>query len=111
MNRRDDLTSNYTSPPFPSLFWPPDSVAWKLERIEDIWRFTLQWTLIIYAIFHVGAAGIALLMQVGKKKSNWKYLWMVPILYLIVAGVEALFAGSVVGLMYVAMQLTWGIIC
>jgi hypothetical protein len=40
-------------------------------------------------------------MQVGKKKSNWKFLWLVPIVYAIVAGVEALFAGSIVGLMFV----------
>jgi hypothetical protein len=64
-----------------------------------MWRFTLLWTLIIYALFHLGAAGVALSMQVGKKRSNWKFLWMVPVVYLIVAGLEALFAGSIVGLM------------
>lgn len=55
--------------------------------------------MIIYALFHLGAAGIALAMQVGKRRSNWKFLWMVPIFYLVVAGLEALFAGSIVGLM------------
>lgn len=40
-------------------------------------------------------------MQLGRKKSNWKYLWTVPLLYAFVAGVEAIMAGSVVGLMYV----------
>jgi hypothetical protein len=44
-------------------------------------------------------------MQVGKGKqgliSNWKYLWLVPIGYVVVAGVEALVAGSIVGVMYV----------
>lgn len=64
-----------------------------------MWLFILLWTLIIYALFHLGASTIALAMQVGKKKSNWKYLWMVPIIYLVVAGLEALFAGSIVGLM------------
>lgn len=64
-----------------------------------MWRFILLWTMIIYALFHLGAAGIALAMQVGKRRSNWKFLWMVPIFYLVVAGLEALFAGSIVGLM------------
>jgi len=38
-------------------------------------------------------------MQTGKKRSNWKYLWVVPLFYIFVAGVEAIAAGSVVGLM------------
>ena len=38
------------------------------------------------------------MMQVGKKKSNWKFLWLVPLLYAAVAGAEALLAGSLVGL-------------
>lgn len=52
----------------------------------------------MYAIFHLGATGIALVMQVGKTRSNWKYMWVVPIVYSLVAGFQALFAGSLVGL-------------
>ncbi|KAK3943060.1 hypothetical protein QBC46DRAFT_54707 [Diplogelasinospora grovesii] len=96
--RRDTAPAGYTTPPFPSLHWPPQDPRWSLYTLGDILRFTLLWTLIIYGLFHLGAAGIALLMQVGKKKSNWKFLWLVPIVYAIVAGVEALFAGSIVGL-------------
>lgn len=84
--------------------------TWSLYNLADMWRFTVLWTLIIYAIFHLGAAGVALAMQVGRKGSNWKFLWMVPVVYLVVAGVEALFAGSIVGLMWVALKrirYTW----
>ncbi|KAK3375030.1 hypothetical protein B0H63DRAFT_526317 [Podospora didyma] len=88
----------YTTPPFPSLSFPIESPRWTLSTITDIWRFTLFWTLILYGLFHVGAVAIALLMQVGRKRSNWKYLWTVPLLYAFVAGVEALIAGSLVGL-------------
>ncbi len=94
---------NYTTPPFPSLYWPPQSTPQdrSLYRLSDIWRFTLLWTLLIYAIFHLGAAGIAIVMQLARDRSKWKYLFTIPVAYSILAGVEALFAGSVVGLMCV----------
>lgn len=58
--------------------------------------------MILYGLFHLGAAGIAVLMQVGKRRPNWKYLWLVPLAYVFVAGFEALVAGSVVGVVFVA---------
>jgi hypothetical protein len=67
--------------------------------VYDIWRFTLLWTLITFALSHLAAAAIALAMQVGHRRSNWKYLWLVPLGYVVVAGVEALVAGSIVGVM------------
>ncbi|ORY69726.1 uncharacterized protein BCR38DRAFT_333831, partial [Pseudomassariella vexata] len=93
---RRDPPADYQPPAFPSLTWPP----WEGPFIYSIyhsWRFTLLWTLILYAIFHLGAASIALFMQIGKGRSTWKYLLAVPVVYAITAGVEALFAGSIVG--------------
>lgn len=55
----------------------------------------------MYACFHWAAIGIALIVQIGKKKTNWKYLWTVPIIYSAIAAVEALVAGSVTGAMCV----------
>lgn len=66
-----------------------------------MWRFTLIWTFVMYACFHWAAIGIALIVQIGKKKTNWKYLWTVPIIYSAIAAVEALVAGSVTGAMFV----------
>jgi hypothetical protein len=57
--------------------------------------------LILYAVFHATVAAFAVLMQLGNGKSAWKYVWIIPILYLLVAGMEALIAGSITGLMYV----------
>lgn len=93
------------SPPFPSLFWPPQKSAIKLYELDEMWKFTLFWTLILYGLFHLGAVGVAVLMQVGKRRSNWKYLWLVPLIYACIAGAEALIAGSVVGLMLVQISL------
>ena len=49
---------------------------------------------------HLGAAAIAMLMQLGRARTNWRFLWMIPSVYIVVAGIEALFAGTVVGLMW-----------
>ncbi|KAI0010183.1 hypothetical protein F4779DRAFT_616916 [Xylariaceae sp. FL0662B] len=92
--------ADYHSPSFPSLCWPPERTECALFSVWDSWRYTLLWTLILYGIFHIGSLGIALLMYGGKRRSVWKYLLAIPILYALVAGVEALFAGSLVGLVY-----------
>ena len=112
---------NYKTPPFPSLYWliGPANVVKPayLFHERDIWRFTLYWTLIIYEAAHLLVASYAVvivwwggrndLLKRGDKgeKSGvgrWrklKALWMVPVVYGIVGGVEALVAGSVVGLL------------
>ena len=58
-----------------------------------MWRFTLLWTLICVIGVHLIAAGYAMLVQY----KNWKIIWIVPIIYGIIGGIEALIAGSVVG--------------
>ncbi|KAK4158003.1 protein-S-isoprenylcysteine O-methyltransferase [Chaetomidium leptoderma] len=98
---RHDIPANYTVPPFPSLFWPPQSGSVILYELDEMWKFTLFWTLILYGLFHLGAVGVAVLMQGGKRMSNWKYLWLVPLVYGLIAGFEALIAGTLVGLMCV----------
>lgn len=94
--------ADYTTPRWPSLFWPPLEDRFVLYHLDDMWRFTLIWTFVMYACFHWAAIGIALIVQIGKKKTNWKYLWTVPIIYSAIAAVEALVAGSVTGAMFVA---------
>ncbi|KAK4114176.1 hypothetical protein N656DRAFT_576076 [Canariomyces notabilis] len=105
---RRDVPAQYTVPPFPSLFWPPQEFRVILYELDEMWKFTLYWTLILYGLFHLGAVGVAVLMQVGKRKSHWKYLWLVPLVYAFVAAAEALMAGSVVGLIVGAGYLAGG---
>lgn len=93
--------AGYATPGWPSLFWPPLEDRFVLYHLSDMWRFTLIWTFVMYACFHWAAIGIALIVQIGKKKTNWKYLWTVPIIYSAIAAVEALVAGSVTGAMCV----------
>lgn len=72
-----------------------------LYELDEMWKFTLFWTLILYGLFHLGAVGVAVLMQGGRRMSSWKYLWLVPLTYALIAGFEGLLAGTLVGLMYV----------
>ncbi|OTA33306.1 hypothetical protein BTJ68_05933 [Hortaea werneckii EXF-2000] len=78
--------SSYTPPPFPSLYWPFPVAGTQTAFLYDaysMFKFTLYWTLIF-----------TLVRSSGK---NWKVIWVVPIIYLIIGGVEAVIAGSVVG--------------
>ncbi|GAB1738261.1 hypothetical protein KC333_g4002 [Hortaea werneckii] len=58
-----------------------------------MFKFTLYWTLICVVGVHMVAASYACAIQ----WKNWKVIWVVPIIYLIIGGVEAVIAGSVVG--------------
>lgn len=102
---RRDTPASYTVPPFPSLFWPPQAASVILYELDEMWKFTLFWTMILYGLFHLGAVGVAVLMQGGKRMSSWKYLWLVPLIYAFIAGAEALIAGTLVGLMFVFPSL------
>ncbi|KAL3417316.1 integral membrane protein [Phlyctema vagabunda] len=92
---------DYSTPVFPALYWPyraAPGVANYLYYPRDVWRYTLLWTLIIFGSFHMVVAGFAVAMQIGKGKSAWKYVWLIPMVYALLAGIEALLAGSFVGL-------------
>ncbi|KAI0480243.1 hypothetical protein GGR56DRAFT_261347 [Xylariaceae sp. FL0804] len=91
----------YQSPRFPSLCWPPRHCV--LYSVWESWRYTLLWTLILYALFHLSASAIALSVQVGKKRLLWTYMSAIPLVYAFVAGLEALIAGSIVGLILGAL--------
>jgi hypothetical protein len=58
-----------------------------------------MWTLMMFAAVHLVVAAFAMLVQLGKGKRAWKYVWIIPLFYAVIAGIEALLAGSIVGLM------------
>lgn len=91
----------YRTPRFPSLnvqtvYDRSPTRVYTLYYIHDVWRFTVIWTVIIYVLFHVAAVVIALFTH-GRRISTWKYLWAVPIVYIVIAGLQALVTGSIVG--------------
>ncbi|OQE20602.1 hypothetical protein PENSTE_c013G09393 [Penicillium steckii] len=88
---------NYNVPSFPSLYDPLPShgkEAYYLYYTTDIWRFTLYWTLVFYCASHLTVAGCTVLTHAR----NWSVIWLVPLFYIVVAGLEGLLAGSIVGL-------------
>ncbi|KAI7922688.1 hypothetical protein M0657_005448 [Pyricularia oryzae] len=98
--------ADYKAPPFPSLHWPLYEEGRFLYGARDMTIFTLLWTLSIYMIVHVGAAVLAITMHLGKRWSNWKYVWIVPIFYILVAGSEAVLAGGLVGAILSAVYMS-----
>lgn len=91
---------NYHTPSFPSLYDPmpyDHKQAYYLYYTTDIWRFTLYWTLLFYGTFHLTVASCAVLTHCR----NWSVIWLVPLVYVVVASLQALMAGSIVGLVYV----------
>ncbi|KAF2150569.1 hypothetical protein K461DRAFT_280571 [Myriangium duriaei CBS 260.36] len=87
---------SYTPPSFPSLYWPfpvGGTQTYYLYDAHSIWRFTLLWTIISITGVHLVAAFYAVLMQ----SKNWKVIWVVPIIYGLIGGIESIIAGNVVG--------------
>ncbi|KYK60131.1 hypothetical protein DCS_01266 [Drechmeria coniospora] len=103
MPNPNDPPKDYESPRFPSLNVhtltdPTSKRIYTLYYIRDVWHFTVLWTLIAYAIFHLGAVLVAMSTH-RWKQSSWRFLWAVPVVYLVTAALEALLAGSIVGVM------------
>jgi hypothetical protein len=67
----------------------------------------------MFGATHLMVAGFAVLMQLGKGKRAWQYAWIIPLTYVLVAGIEALLSGSIVGLMSAvpspSKAMAWGV--
>ena len=121
-----------------------------LYFLSDIFRYTLYWTMITIVAAHATVASWAVLMQFSSATRRRKYLnsqqgkalcaknrqllgenplgetlswvWIVPLIYLVIGASEALLAGSLVGLVLGAVYnagyfrmstwtpLLWGVI-
>lgn len=92
----DPQPLSYEAPQFPSLYWPFPVSGTQTVYLYDAWtifRFTLLWTLIDVIGVHLVAAAYAMVIQ----WRNWRLIWITPIVFGIIGGIEALIAGSVVG--------------
>lgn len=121
-----------------------------LYYLSDIYRYTLYWTLLTIVTAHICVATWAVLMQFNSASQRKKYLstpagrrlsaknrkllgeypigetlswvWLIPVVYIVIGGLEALLAGSMVGLVLGAVYnagyfrmstwtpLLWGVI-
>ena len=86
----------YTTPPFPSLYWPvradPHEPAY-LYYADDIWRFTLFWSLILFGGFHLASGCYGFCMVPARRALA------IPLVFAVVGGIQAAISGSIVGLM------------
>lgn len=92
----DTVPLAYTTPGFPSLYWPFPVGGTQISYLyygHDIWKFTLYWTYITVVGVHFIAALYACLVQ----RKNWKIIWVVPLVYVVIGAIEATIAGNVVG--------------
>jgi Putative transmembrane protein 170 len=101
MSSFNGAPSGYQRPQFPSLnvqtiYDTTEKRIYTLYFVSDVWRFTVLWTVIVYVLFHLAAVIIALSTH-GRRISTWKYLWVLPIIYLFIAGLQAVVTGSIVG--------------
>jgi hypothetical protein len=86
----------YTTPDFPSLYWPlPVGVARShyLYQPADILRFTVYWTLLLVGGIHL----IVALWACAIQWRNWKLVWIAPVVFVLMGGIEALLSGAIVG--------------
>jgi Putative transmembrane protein 170 len=93
------VPADYHAPTFPSLYNPAFGLldgAYYLYDTHDIWRFTLFWTMVLYGSAHLAVA----LCAVAVQWRNWRVIWPTPLIYAASGGLEALLAGSIVGLMW-----------
>ncbi|SCU97779.1 LAMI_0F11342g1_1 [Lachancea mirantina] len=92
-----DVPIGYTTPSFPSLYWPINNKKYTLSYLyytTDIWKFTVFWTLILFVAFYASAG---LLASYSHRKVAGG-LWILAF-YIFIGGVQALASGTVVGLL------------
>jgi CHASE2 domain-containing sensor protein len=92
----DPRPLSYEPPKFPGLYWPFPVSGTQTVYLYDAWsmfRFTLLWTLVDVIGIHLIAAMYAMAIQ----WRNWKLIWITPVVFGVIGGIEALIAGSVVG--------------
>lgn len=90
------VPQGYTTPPFPSLYWPLPAGAhpsFYLYRPDDVLRFTVYWSLLLVGGIHLVVA----LWACGVQWRNWKLIWITVPFFTVVGGIEALISGAIVG--------------
>lgn len=97
----------YTTPKFPSLTWhfsAMDAKAQYLYYTTDIWRFTVYWTLIIFAGFYLVSGVVAAIFQRRLVPGL-----MIVATYFIWGEIQAIVSGSIVGLLLATTYRTGSI--
>lgn len=108
----------YTTPPFPSLYWPSYPLSSNFESLIlyysfDIWKFTVFWSLILFGGFYLAAGILAVFNHVhngyrhGIAKSMLKEtiagcLFLLAF-YLLIGLTQGFISGAVIGVLVLAI--------
>ena len=99
-----NIAVGYTAPKFPSLtmsFLTDDVASEYLFYFQDIWKFTLWWTMIVFGAVYLASGVLAAVCQ----RSVFTGLFIV-VFYVAWGEVQAVVSGSVVGLLLAATYRT-----
>lgn len=108
----------YTTPAFPSLFWPLGATKPSYEQLFlyfsfDVWRFTVFWSMIFFASLYgvVGVVAGANMLQkryrvhhIISMESTFSWTpFLVSGLYMVMGVAQGFFSGAIVGLILLAI--------
>lgn len=111
----------YTTPKFPSLFWPVGAGAHGYQRLFlyysfDVWKFTVYWLMIFYGAFYLLAGLLASFnMRLGeppncpvspqKRHTAQSLLARISVVgfYLFAGVIQGFLVGAVVGILLLAI--------
>lgn len=102
----------YTTPSFPSLYWPLGPQTPKYQRLFlyylfDVWKFTVYWFLILFGGIHAIAAVMAIFNQnftnsrhkIAARKFSIMWGVLIFFMYLVLGLIEGLASGAIIGLL------------
>ncbi|KAI8079717.1 uncharacterized protein B0P05DRAFT_89722 [Gilbertella persicaria] len=96
-----------SAPPWPSLYWPfgPDfdplnlvaDIPHSLYYLNDIWRFTTVWCLILSLLIYLPAGIWAFLMLAKSRTLKWYVLIIIPFIFVLGGCIASFVTGSIMG--------------
>lgn len=110
-----DVPIGYSSPPFPSLYWPTTSPYQSLFLYYsfDIWKFTVFWSITLFGALYFVAGLLAVVNQIS---NNYRHQLQKPALkstivgclllvtvYLVLGLAQGFICGAVIGLLLLAI--------
>ncbi|CDS05291.1 hypothetical protein LRAMOSA07820 [Lichtheimia ramosa] len=95
------------APPWPSLYWPfsPDfvplnliaDVPHSLFYLNDIWRYTVLWSIIFALVVYLPAGMWAFITLAKTKTFRWYILMIVPFIFVLGGSLASFVTGSIIG--------------
>ncbi|KAG2202849.1 hypothetical protein INT46_001692 [Mucor plumbeus] len=95
------------APAWPSLYWPfgPDfdplnlvaDIPHSLYYLQDIWRFTMIWSVLFSLAIYLPAGIWAFIMLAKSRTLKWYVLIMIPLIFVVGGSIASFVIGSIMG--------------